>query len=342
MLSRSHGTRGAAGDPVSQVDVSGEERPRRIVAVLGTRYPDLDLEASVLGPLGVELVSAPGRDDEEIAGVAGEAEVIMAGSAPRFGDRVLRRLGCRGIVRYGVGVDSIDLEAAGRRGVWVVHVPDYGTEAVALHAVTLILTGLRRVLQADRALREGAWGFDDLRPVHLPSSLTAGVVGFGRIGRRVGELLDRLGFGTVLAHDPYADLQGVEAVSLEELLGRSDVVTLHAPGGEAPLLDAGMIGRMREGSLLVNTARGSLIDLAALVEGLARARPGFAALDVFPVEPPDPVVFEGVADRVVLTPHMAWYTEETEADLRRRAAEEAARLLRGETPHHAVVRPEAS
>lgn len=322
---------------MSRPGASGRDRP--VVAILGTRYPDLEVEVSVLGA-GVELVSGSGRDEEEILELARDAEVVLAGSGPRFPGRVLERLDCRGIVRYGVGVDSIDLATAGRRGIWVVNVPDYGTEAVALHAVTLILAGLRRIVRADRALREGAWGFGDLRPLHLPASLTAGVVGFGRIGRRVGELLEGLGFGAVVAHDPYADLRGVEAVGLEELLERSDVATLHAPGSQGPLLDAGMIARMREGSLLVNTARGSLVDLAALVRGLERGRPALAALDVFPEEPPDVSVFEGVADRVVFTPHMAWYTEETEADLRRKAAQEAARLLRGEAPHHAVVRPE--
>ncbi len=296
----------------------------------------------MLGPVGARLVSAPGRDAEEILRVAGDADVIMCGSGPRFDAATLSRLRCVGIVRYGVGTETIDLDAASRLGKWVANVPDYGTEAVALHALTLALAGVRRLLEADRSVRAGGWGFAHLRPLHLPRACTAGVVGFGRIGRRTAELLAAVGFH-VLAHDPIVRVAPptVELVGLPELLERSDVVSLHAPGdpGGAPLLGERELARMREGSVLVNTARGSVVDLEALVRGLRRGRPGSAALDVFPTEPPAPRILEPVADRLILTPHMAWYTEETETDLRRRAAEEARRLLAGERPRHAVAGP---
>jgi len=157
-------------------------RPK--VAILGTRFRDFDLEREVLGE--VELVSGPGRTTEEIVEVGTGSDVILAGAAPRFDAGTLQTLGSRAIVRLGVGVDRVDVEAARSLGMWVVNVPDYGTDAVALHAVTLVLGTLRRLTTADRRLREGTWGFDSLRPLHLPSSLVVGVFGFGRIGRRVG------------------------------------------------------------------------------------------------------------------------------------------------------------
>lgn len=313
----------------------------RKIAVLGTRYADMGIEERILGPLGASLVLGDGGTPDDILAVAADAEVILAGSRPRFDARVLDGLSCRGIVRYGIGVDSIDLDAARERGIAVARVSDYGTEAVAFHAFATAMALLRRLPEADRSLRDGRWGVAGIRPLHLPSALTAGIVGYGRIGRQVALYMRALGF-TVCAYDEYVDVpadDGVEAVPLDALLERSDVVLLHVPGNASgrPLVGAAELGRMKPGSVLVNTSRGSLVDLDALLEGLAAGRPGHAALDVFPSEPVDATIFEAVADRVLLTPHMAWYTEESEADMRRKAADEAARLLRGEPLREPVV-----
>lgn len=309
-------------------------RGRTTVAILGTRYEDFRIEVEVLAPVDALLVSGDGGSPAAIWEVAGDASVILAGSRPRFSGDVLERLPCRGIVRYGVGTDSIDLDAARRRGIQVARVSDYGTEAVAFHAVSMALAQLRRLTEADRAVRAGGWGFAGLRPMHEPGQLTAGIVGYGRIGRRVASHLRGLGM-RVCACDPYADPAGgcgTQMLDLVDLLRESDLVLLHAPGNAdgKPLLDAAALEQMRAGSVLVNTARGSLIDLPALVAGLRRGRPGRAALDVYPDEPPVLSAFDGVADRILMTPHMAWYTEESESDLRRKAAAEAVRMIRGE------------
>ena len=312
------------------------------VAILGTRYRDFSIEESVFAGREVRLRSGEGASPHGIVAEAGDAEVILAGGSPRFDEAVIERLSCRAIVRYGVGVDSVDLDAASRAGVWVSYVPDYGTDAVALHTVSLLLASLRGLIAADALVKSGGWGLRELRPLHLPQALTVGIVGLGRIGRRVAELLSPFSFkllGFDLAVDAAALKLSLEPASFEELLRTSDVVTLHVPGPSdgRPLLGTTELGWLKEGSLLVNTARGSLIDLDALMIGLRQGRPAKAALDVFAPEPPG-AAFESVSERVILTPHMAWYTEESERDLRHKAAHEALRVLDGRPPLHVATR----
>jgi len=315
-----------------------------VVAVLGTRYPDLSYEEAALGPLGARLVSGDGADADAIVAVAADADVLMLGSRPRITAEVLDRLRCRGIVRYGIGVDAIDLDAARRRGITVARVTTYGTEAVAVHALALAMAGFRRVVESDRWVRAGNWGFEHLRPLHLPTASTAGVVGYGRIGRYLAGLLSAIGF-RVLVHDPYVSevAAGHEQVAeLAELIERSDVVSLHVPGSPdgSPLIGAELLARARPGSVIVNTARGSLIDADALVAALRTGAPRVAALDVFPREPLDASIFAPVADRVILTPHTSWYSEESERDMRIKASEAAVAILRGVQPEEVVVAPE--
>jgi D-3-phosphoglycerate dehydrogenase len=323
--------------------ITKESENTTTVALLGTRYSDLAIEESILGPRGVRFVCGEGATEENIVEVAGNAQIVLAGARPRFDASVISRLSCAGIVRHGVGVETIDLDAAARAGMWVAYVPDYGTDSVALHAVTLVLAAIRRVTVADGLVKGGRWSMDPLRPLHAPQELSAGIVGLGRIGRRVAELLSPFGF-ELLGHDAHVDVDelglGVAGVSLEDLLSASDVISLHAPGrpGEPPLLGARELRLLKQGAIVVNTARGSLIDQSALIAGLARGTPAFAALDVFDQEPPTRA-FDEVSDRVLLTPHMAWYTEESERDLRTKAALEALRILDGRPPHNVAARP---
>lgn len=314
------------------------------IAILGARWADADVEGDVLGATADEIVIDPGQTKQAIIEVAGAAEVILAGPRPRFDADTLDQLSCRGIVRYGVGYENVDIAAASRRGITVAYVPDYGTDAVALHAVSLALAALRRIPLLDRAVKSGSWDFGPARPLHLPAELTVGVVGFGRIGRAAAVLFSNLGFARTVVFDEYVDAStaGFEAVSLNELLAQADVVSLHAPGSGdgAPLIGPDEIALMKPGSVLVNTARGALIDAAALVAGLGEGRPAVAALDVFNPEPAEPARFAGVLDRVIMTPHMAWYTEETENALRTKTAEEAKRILNGEKPNNPVPPPE--
>ena len=317
--------------------------PEPTVAILGTRYADFSVEEEILGRRGFRIVTGDGERADDIVSEADGAVVIMAGARPRFDAEVIARLSCAGIVRYGVGVESVDLNAASRAGMWVAYVPDYGTDSVAVHAVTLLLASFRRVSAADRLVKRGEWGIDSLRPLHAPGATTVGIIGVGRIGRRVAELLERFGF-TMLGYEPVVDVasvgHGVGEATLEELLSRSDVITMHAPGdpGGSPMLGRAELALMKEGAIIVNTARGSLIDQEALRDLILSGRIAVAALDVFAAEPPG-TSLDGVADRTVLTPHMAWYTEESEFDLRVKAAREALRIIDGSAPENVAARP---
>lgn len=315
------------------------------VAIVGTRFPDFSIEEEVFSDDDVSIVSGEASTAEELLAVAGDADVILAGSAPRFPAEVIAKLSCRGLVRYGVGTEKIDLEAAAAAGIWVANVVDYGTEAVAQHTLALALAATRALGQADRLIRAGGWGIADIRPLRLPGSMRAGCVGYGRIGRRVSELLAAVGF-QVSAYDPYSPPTGdggVHAASLAELIAESDLLSLHLPGSPdgSPLLGADELAAMKPGSCLVNTARGSLIDLDALARSMRDQRPRWAALDVFPDEPLTglPAALEQFADRLILTPHMAWYSEESEYSMRRQTAERALSILRGERPEDIVVDP---
>lgn len=316
---------------------------RPVVAIVGARWPDLSIEREVLAPLDPIIRTDPGTEPGALRKTLSGADVVLAGPDPQLDADAMDLIKGKGLVRYGVGVDNVDLDAARRLGVWVVVVPDYGTEAVALHTVALTLSCLRRLSAADAMVRSGGWTLDPFRDLRLPASLTAGVVGYGRIGRRVAELLLALGFGRVLATPSSARPPGngdVEVAPLDELLSVSDIVTLHAPAAAGPpLLDRKRFGQMKGGSILINTARGRLVDAEALRMALEEGRLALAGLDVFDPEPPDMGQFAGVEDHIMFTPHMAWYTQESEHELRRSAADEALRLLSGEEPLNAVVRP---
>jgi D-3-phosphoglycerate dehydrogenase len=240
----------------------------------------------------------------------------------------------------GVGLDNIDVDAATASGVLVTNVPDYCVEEVSDHAVALVLAWTRGIVQADRQVRAGRWDPAGARMRRL-STLTCGVIGFGRIGRCTARKLRALG-AHVLTSSPGrpADTGGVPVVMLEELLGRSDVVIVHAPLTAATyhLLGARELSLMPPGSLLVNVSRGGLVDTAALAGALTRGHLSGAGLDVLegePAVPPELLEHPGV----VITPHIAFSSDASVLDLRRSAAEEVVRVLTGQAPRYTCNDP---
>lgn len=296
-------------------------------------------EASAVAErLGIVLESHQARTEQETMAVTAGADAVLVQYAP-ITRAVLAGLAPGAtVVRYGIGYDNIDVVAARELGVRVAAVPDYGVDTVADHATALLLSAMRRVVIFDRALRERRRWVDpgSVGPVPSLGSSTVGLIGTGRIGTAVARRL--AGFGTtVVAFDPYADQAvaaeaGVRLVALDELLAISDAVSLHAPLTPEThhIIDAAALARLRPTAVLVNTARGPLVDTVALAEALASGRLAAAALDVVDPEPlpADSPLWD--APNLVLTPHVSFYSIESLVRLEALAAQEAERALRGE------------
>jgi D-3-phosphoglycerate dehydrogenase / 2-oxoglutarate reductase len=318
---------------------------RPIVAVVGARFGDVEVERAVLRGTA-DLVEGPGGTSEEFVATAGGAAGVLLGTAARCTAEVMARLeACRAIVRYGIGVDNVDLAAAGQRGIAVANVPDYCVEEVADHTLALMLACTRKLLPSREAVRAGRWRLADVRPMRASRDLTLGLVGFGKIARAVARRARACGFRLVAA-DPFVPAEamrrfGASKVELLSLLAEADVISLHVPltEGTRRLIGAEQLAAMKPTAVLVNTARGGLVDDAALAAALAAGRIAGAALDVLDREPPPADHPLLGTEGVLVTPHTAWYSERAERELRRRAAQEMRRVLRGRPPRNPVPPP---
>jgi D-3-phosphoglycerate dehydrogenase len=312
------------------------------VLVTDAEYETLDIESDVLTAAGHELAVADCRTSGDVIAAARGADALLVQYAPVTAEVFEALPELRLVSRYGVGVDSVDVGAARARGVWVCNVPDYGTVEVALHAVAMLLALLRNLAGHDRDVRAGRWDYHLGGALRRPSGQTLGVVGLGRIGRMTMERAAPW-FAGCVGYDPHLPEEswppGVERVSLEELFARSNAVTLHLPltGDTQGLVGADLLGRLPAGSYLVNTARGGLVDVDAVLQALEDGRLAGVALDVLPTEPPDPQSPLLTHPRALLTPHVAWYSAEAESELRRRAALNVVEWARTGRPPHAVV-----
>ena len=307
------------------------------VVVSDQVFPTVDLERALLAGIDAELVVASG-DQEAVLEVAADADGILNTYLPWDADAIARLENCKIIARYGIGIDNVDLEAAREAGIVVTNVPDYSVQEVATHALALILAALRKIVVADQSARVGVWGVDNFRPIRRLSELTVGLVGFGRIGRRLAAPVEALG-AQVVVHDPYLseDPALPPLLELDDLLGRSDIVSLHLPLTEETrgLINESTIGKMKDGAILVNTSRGPLVDFTALAAALGAGKLSAAALDVFVTEPVDAALLEGVPN-LIATPHMAYYSEEALEESQRKATTQVIKVLTGEPPDYRV------
>ncbi|MFF5978872.1 C-terminal binding protein [Streptomyces olindensis] len=320
--------------------------PSRPGTVLLTDYawPDDSVERSVVEQAGHTLVTGPAEpaSAETIEELVAEHRPagILTCWAPVTAAAIGVSPDLRIVARLGVGLDNIAVQAATERGVWVTNVPDYCVEEVSDHAVGMVLAWTRGLAFFDREVRAGRWDPASARLRRL-STLTCGIVGFGRIGRATAAKLGAFGC-RILAHDPHppADVPAVAAVGLEELLRRSDVVILHAPLTPAThhLVGAGELALMKPGGLLVNVSRGGLVDTDAVVKALESGQLAGAAFDVLETEPHVPAALLDQPG-ALLTPHVAFSSDASVTELRRRAAEEVVRILAGEAPAHARNSP---
>jgi D-3-phosphoglycerate dehydrogenase / 2-oxoglutarate reductase len=316
-----------------------------VVVITDLDHDNVGPERSVLDGHDVELRVLQCRTPEEVAAQAGDADVLINQYVPITAEALDALPRCRLVVRYGVGVDNVDVEAAAARGVWVANVPDYGRDEVADHTLALALAVLRGVVALDRSVREGTWDLEAARPLRRLGTLTYGVVGCGAIGTAVAGRAAGLGM-RVLGYDvpQVRSAPPIERVPLEALLSSSDVVSLHAAltPDTHHLIGAAALGRMRPSALLVNTARGGLVDAAALLAALDAGELAGAALDVLEGEPPDELGWRLARHpKVVMTPHAAWYSEEAFHTLKTEVAREALRVLEGGRPRSPVNQPAA-
>jgi D-3-phosphoglycerate dehydrogenase / 2-oxoglutarate reductase len=322
------------------------DKQSRTVLLTDRAWPDDSVERAVVESAGFRFVSGPPdpAPADAIAGLvaAHQPAAILTCWAPVSAAAIRNATALRVVARLGVGLDNIAVQAATDNGVLVTNVPDYCVEEVSDHAVGLVLAWTRGLVVADREVRAGRWNPAGARLRRL-ATLTCGVVGYGRIGRATASKLLALG-ARVMVSDPFPPPDtDVPVVELDELLAGSDVVVLHAPLTDAThhLIAARELALMPPGALLVNVSRGGLVDTEALAASLRAGHLGGAGLDVLEEEPSVPAdLLEHPS--VVLTPHIAFSSDASVVELRRRAAEEVVRVLRGETPRYACNRPSAA
>lgn len=307
-------------------------------------WPDNEVERAVIEGAGHTLVVGPPEASpaEVVERLVAEHDpvAIMACWAEISAEAIAKPSDLKIVQRYGVGLDNIAVEAATARGAWVANVPDYCVEEVSDHTIALVMAWLRGVVLFDREVKLGRWD-PSVAKLRRAANLTAGILGLGRIGRASARKLAGLGY-TVLAHDiaPPDDPGPARMVDRDTLLAESDIIVVHLPLTSATehYVDAQFLARMRPGSLLVNVSRGPVVDTAALVLALDQGPLGAAALDVVEGEPSPPAEIVGRPD-VLATPHIAFSSDASLEELRRRGAEEVVRVLAGERPHYPCNAP---
>lgn len=312
--------------------------------VLLTDYDflDISLERDTFREAGMELLEAQCRTEQEVIDAARDCRALLVQYAP-VTERVFAALPRLGICsRLGAGYDTIDAEAAARHGVWVANSPDYGVGEVAAHALALMLACIRNVVRYDRDIHQGRWHYTSAAKIPRASNLTLGILGLGRIGKRFAHIARNL-FGRVIAHDPYlidGDFPAyVQPVPLEGLFEQADAISIHCllNAETRGLVGEALLGKMKLGSYLVNTARGAVIDLDALLCALEQNKLAAVGLDVLPTEPVDAASPLLADPRVILSPHAAFYSVEAEIELRRKAATNIVSWMKTGRPGYPVV-----
>jgi D-3-phosphoglycerate dehydrogenase len=312
-----------------------------LVVVTDTVFSNLDVAREVVSRVGAELKLAPSPSPEGLLEVARDADAILATYAKVTAEVIQQLTRCRIISRFGIGVDNLDVAAATSKGIVVTRVPDYCMDEVSDHAMALLLAVVRKIPFSNSGVQAGRWSAASVVPIHRMRGRTLGLVGFGRIPQVVAPKARALGL-KVVAYDPYVPKDafakaGVGQVGFDELVATSDYISLHCPltPETTHLFNAQVFSRMKPGAYLVNTGRGPLIDETALAAALDKGQLAGAALDVLEKEPPAGSPLLG-RDNVILTPHTAFYSEESLVELQTKAAEEVVRVLRGEAPKNPV------
>ena len=314
--------------------------PTVVIAYPG--FGDIRIEEDMLSAIDANVSHVANLDTPSSREVAAQADALMVTLQPVPAELIATMERCRIISRVGTGLDAIDIDAATKHGIWVTYVPDYAVDEVSTHAIASLLAHARGFPRLLESTRRGEWGNKVVAPIRRLQGQTLGLLGFGRIGRAVGSKARGLGL-EVVVHDPYLDSLPPESsdaqlVDWETLLRTSDYISLHVPltEGTRHIINSKSLSSMKPTAFLINTARGALIDEDALLEAVRSGQIAGAALDVLSAEPPPvdhPLLHE---ERVWITPHSAWYSEESMEDMRTRGAEEVVRVLQGQKPRSPV------
>lgn len=310
------------------------------IVVIEPGYLNYSAEEGILQNWDPQFVVVPANASlEEKLRQVSNADAIMVREAIVSRPMIEAMQQCRVIVRYGVGVDNIDSQAAREKGIYVANVPDYGSEDVAEHALALLLAATRRIATRNRDVRDGQWGIGQREPMFRLAGKILGVVGFGRISRCFVQKASGIGFKRILVVDPLlTDEQalqaGVTRVSLDTLCREADFISLHAPltPDTHHLIGEAELAKMKPSAVLVNTSRGGLIDEQALINALLQQRIFAAGLDVFESEPLSAKSPLLQMENTLCTDHTAWFTEESVVELQSKAAHEVRRAFEGEHP----------
>jgi D-3-phosphoglycerate dehydrogenase len=311
------------------------------ITVSDSVFPNLDPARQVLSSIGAELRMADSPTPEGIVAAAAASDALLVTYAKITADMIQKMPKIRVISRFGIGVDNVDIEAASARRIVVTKVPDYCIDEVSDHAMALLLAIVRKIPSSSARTHGGRWEMKAVVPIHRLRGSVLGLAGFGRIPQLVAPKAQAFGM-KVIAYDPFVPEDvfrkaGVDRVDLATLIATSDYVSIHTPltPETKHLFNRETFGQMKRGAYIVNTARGPIIDEAALAEALDSGQIAGAALDVMSQEPPPPSPLFG-RDNVIITPHTSFYSEESLVELQVKAAQEVVSVLSGNAPRNPV------
>ena len=305
-------------------------------------FPNVDLERQLFRDAGVETVVGSCVTEDDVIAAAEGCQAVLSQYAPMNAKVFAARPEIRVVSRMGAGFDTVNTADAKRFGVWVANSPDYGVGEVATHALAMATALVRHLVFFDRDVRAGTWHYTSTGTLRRPRELTLGILGLGRIGKRMAEISGAV-FGRVIACDPYipdADFSNrARRVTLRDLFREADVLSLHTPLNDETrqIVNASRLATMKKGSFLVNTARGAVVDIDAVVAALEDGTLEGAGLDVLPREPMPGNHAILRHPRVILSPHAAFYSAEGERELRRKAAQNVIDWARTGRPTYVVV-----
>jgi D-3-phosphoglycerate dehydrogenase len=311
------------------------------VAVADSVFPNLDPARELLASIGAEIQLAAEPTPDAIMKLAKDADGVLVTYAKITGDMIRQMTKCRVISRFGIGVDNVDIPVATEKGIVVTKVPDYCIDEVSDHAMALLLSAVRKIPMGTEQVHAGTWKMPNFVPIHRLRGSVLGLAGFGRIPQLVAPKAQAFGM-TVIAFDPYLPKEvfakaGVEQVDFPTLLKRSDYISVHSPltPETKGLFNADAFKQMKKGAYIVNTARGPVIDEAALAAAIDSGHIAGAGLDVMTTEPPVNSPLIGKRN-VIITPHTSFYSDESLVELQTKAAQEVANVLTGKPARNPV------